>query len=93
MAPAGASAKLNPAVRVPAPGQRTSRAGSPRPGNGVPEYTADGLYELFAERRKGKESTVWPTISEVFGWQPASFDDFARRHAAIFRGEQPAPKV
>jgi uncharacterized protein YbjT (DUF2867 family) len=61
--------------------------------NGVPEYTADGLYELFAERRKGKESTVWPTISEVFGWQPASFDDFARRHAAIFRGEQPAPKV
>jgi uncharacterized protein YbjT (DUF2867 family) len=61
--------------------------------NGVPEYTADGLYELFAERRKGKESTVWPTIGEVFGWQPASFDDFARRHAAIFRGEQSAPKV
>jgi uncharacterized protein YbjT (DUF2867 family) len=61
--------------------------------NGVPQNTADGLYELFAERRKGKESTVWPTISEVFGWQPASFDDFARRHAAIFRGEQPAPRV
>jgi uncharacterized protein YbjT (DUF2867 family) len=61
--------------------------------NGMPEYTADGLYELFAERRKGKEATVWPTISEVFGWQPLSFDAFARRHAAIFRGEAPAPKV
>jgi uncharacterized protein YbjT (DUF2867 family) len=60
---------------------------------GVPPYLADGLAELFAERRKGKESEVWPTIEEVFGWRPASFDDFARRNAAIFRGEQPAPKI
>jgi uncharacterized protein YbjT (DUF2867 family) len=61
--------------------------------NGMPEYTADGLYELFAERRKGKEATVWPTISEVFGWQPVTFDEFARRHASIFRGEAPAPRI
>lgn len=60
---------------------------------GVPRYLADALAELFAERRKGKESKVWPTIEEVFGWRPASFDDFARRNAAIFRGEQPAPKI
>jgi uncharacterized protein YbjT (DUF2867 family) len=60
---------------------------------GVPPYLADALAELFAERRKGKESEVWPTIEEVFGWRPASFDDFARRNAAIFRGEQPAPKI
>jgi len=60
---------------------------------GVPRYLADALAELFAERRKGKESEVWPTIEEVFGWRPASFDDFARRNAAIFRGEQPAPKI
>jgi hypothetical protein len=59
----------------------------------VPRYLADALAELFAERRKGKESEVWPTIEEVFGWRPASFDDFARRNAAIFRGEQPAPKI
>jgi uncharacterized protein YbjT (DUF2867 family) len=60
---------------------------------GVAPYLADALAELFAERRKGKESEVWPTIEEVFGWRPASFDDFAKRNAAIFRGEQPAPKI
>ena len=57
---------------------------------GLPPYLAEGLDELFAERRKGKESTVWPTIEEVFGRRPTSFDEFARRNAAIFRGEQPA---
>jgi len=60
---------------------------------GLPPFLADGLDELFAERRKGKESKVWPTIEEVFGWRPVSFDEFARRNAAIFRGEQPAPRV
>jgi uncharacterized protein YbjT (DUF2867 family) len=60
---------------------------------GMPPYLADALDELFAERRRGKESTVWPTIESVFGWRPAGFDDFAARNAAIFRGEQPAPGV
>src|SRR5450759_3629638 len=60
---------------------------------GMPPYLAEGLDELFAERRKGKESRVWPTIEEVFGLQPTSFDEFARRNAAIFRGEQPASKA
>jgi uncharacterized protein YbjT (DUF2867 family) len=60
---------------------------------GFPPYLAEGLDELFAERRKGKESTVWPTIQEVFGWKPTSFDGFANRNAAIFRGEQPASKA
>jgi uncharacterized protein YbjT (DUF2867 family) len=59
---------------------------------GMPSYLAEGLDELFAERRKGKESTVWPTIQDVFGWAPTTFDEFARRNAAIFRGEQPAPR-
>ena len=59
---------------------------------GMPPYLADGLDELFAERRNGKESKVWATIEEVFGWHPTSFDTFARRHAAIFRGEQPSPR-
>ncbi|MEO8744109.1 MAG: hypothetical protein ABI334_07835 [Candidatus Dormiibacterota bacterium] len=54
---------------------------------GMPQYLADGLFELFAERRKGREAKVWPTIEEVFGWRPASFDEFARRNAAIFRGD------
>ena len=60
---------------------------------GLPPFLVDGLDELFAERRKGKESKVWPTIEKVFGWRPASFDEFARRNAAIFRGEQPVPRV
>ena len=60
---------------------------------GMPPYTAEALAELFAERRKGKEAQVWSTIQTVFGWQPTSFDEFARRNAAIFRGEQPAPKL
>ena len=60
---------------------------------GVPEYTADALDELFAERRNGKESQVYTTFEEIIGRQPTSFDDFARRNAAIFRGDQPAPKV
>jgi uncharacterized protein YbjT (DUF2867 family) len=60
---------------------------------GLPAYLADGLDELFAERRKGKESQVFPTIESVFGMRPTTFDEFARRNAAIFRGEQPAPRV
>jgi hypothetical protein len=36
---------------------------------------------------------VSDVIPAVFGWQPASFGAFACRHAAIFRGEQPAPKI
>ena len=54
---------------------------------GMPAYLADGLFELYAERRKGMEGTVWPTIENVFGWKPTGFDDFARRNAPIFRGE------
>jgi uncharacterized protein YbjT (DUF2867 family) len=60
---------------------------------GMPEYNADALDELFAERRKGKESQVYPTFEEIIGRRPTSFDEFARRNAAIFRGEQPSPKV
>ena len=60
---------------------------------GVPPFLADALAELFAERRKGKESTVSHVMREKFGLEPTSFAEFARRNAAIFRGEQPAPRV
>jgi uncharacterized protein YbjT (DUF2867 family) len=60
---------------------------------GMPQYTADALAELFAERRKGKESQVSPVIEGIIGRRATSFDDFALRNSAIFRGEQPAPKV
>ena len=54
---------------------------------GFPDYLVDGLGELFAERRNGKESTVSTVIPDVFGWQPTSFLEFATRNAAAFRGE------
>jgi uncharacterized protein YbjT (DUF2867 family) len=60
---------------------------------GMPAYLADGLAELFAERRQGKEATVSPVIQTVFGHRPTSFEDFAVRHAAVFRGEQAAPNA
>ncbi len=59
---------------------------------GMPPYLADALFELFAERRKGKESQVSHVIATVFGRQPATFADFAARHAAVFRGEVPVPR-
>ena len=61
--------------------------------NGMPPYTADALFELFAERRKGKEAQVSNVIPTIFSWQATRFDEFAVRNAAIFRGEQPAPKI
>jgi uncharacterized protein YbjT (DUF2867 family) len=60
---------------------------------GVPPYTVEALAELFAERRKGKEAQVYPTVEILLGRPATRFDTFAARHAAIFRGEQPAPKV
>jgi uncharacterized protein YbjT (DUF2867 family) len=60
---------------------------------GMPQYTADALDELFAERRKGKEAQVSPVIETLIGRRPTSFDEFAARNAAIFRGEKPAPRV
>ena len=61
--------------------------------NGMPPYMADALFELFAERRKGKESQVSSVIPRVFGWEATRFDEFAARNTAIFRGDEPAPKV
>ncbi len=60
---------------------------------GMPPYLADALFELFAERRNGKEGKVWPDAETLLGRRPTSFGEFARRNAAIFRGEAPLPKV
>jgi uncharacterized protein YbjT (DUF2867 family) len=60
---------------------------------GMPPYLADALFELFAERRNGKEARVWPDAEALLGRPPTSFDEFARRHAAVFRGEAAPPKV
>jgi len=60
---------------------------------GMPPYLADALFELFAERRNGKEAKVWPDAGVLLGRRPTSFDEFAGRNAAVFRGEAPPPKV
>jgi hypothetical protein len=59
----------------------------------MPPYLADALFELFAERRNGKEAKVWPDAAALLGRPPTSFDEFAKRNAAVFRGEAPPPKV
>ena len=58
---------------------------------GMPPYLADALAELFAERRRGKESQVSPAVQMILGRRPTSFAEFARRNAAVFRGEPPPP--
>jgi len=60
---------------------------------GMPPYTAEALAELFAERRKGKEAQVSPVVQTILGRPATSFEEFAVRHAAVFRGEQQAPTV
>jgi uncharacterized protein YbjT (DUF2867 family) len=60
---------------------------------GVPPYLVEALAELFAERRKGKEAQVHPTVQAILGRPPTGFEAFATCHAAIFRGEQPPPQV
>ena len=60
---------------------------------GLPEYMVEALAELFAERRKGKESAVSSVIPELLGRSATSFDEFAARNAAIFRGDQAPPTV
>jgi hypothetical protein len=60
---------------------------------GVPPYLADALAELFAERRKGKEAQVSPAVQMILGRPPIGFEEFAKRNASIFRGEQPPPRI
>jgi uncharacterized protein YbjT (DUF2867 family) len=62
-------------------------------GAGMPPYMADALGELFGIRRAGAESRVYSTTQDVFGIRPTPFSAFAARHAAVFRGEQPAPAL
>jgi uncharacterized protein YbjT (DUF2867 family) len=75
-------------VNVPPEDARQSQLAA-----GMPPYLADALFELFAERRHGKEGKVWPDAAALLGRPPTTFDEFAGRNAAVFRGEAPPPKV
>ena len=54
---------------------------------GVPPYFADALDVQASERRKGTEAVVHPETHITLGIRPTTFAEFARRHAADFRGE------
>jgi uncharacterized protein YbjT (DUF2867 family) len=60
---------------------------------GLPPYLVDALAELFAERRKGKEAQVSPFVRTILGRSATSFDAFAARNAAIFRGDHAPPQA
>lgn len=54
---------------------------------GVPAYFADALDEQVSERLKCSESQVCLDAHKAFGVRPTTFAEFARRNAAVFRGE------
>jgi uncharacterized protein YbjT (DUF2867 family) len=55
---------------------------------GIPGYFADAMDELFAERRRNlDESRVELGTHARFGVSPTTLFAFARRHAAVLRGE------
>jgi uncharacterized protein YbjT (DUF2867 family) len=83
-----ATGKIIRYVNVPPDAARQAQLAA-----GMPPYLADALFELFAERRNGKEAKVWPDAQALLGRPPTSFDEFARLNAAVFRGEALPPKV
>jgi uncharacterized protein YbjT (DUF2867 family) len=60
---------------------------------GALPYFADALDEQGAERRRCPESRVYLETHETFGVRPTPFAEFARRHAAILRGESAGAPV
>ena len=54
---------------------------------GVPPYFVDALDVQASERRKGAEAVVHPETHATLQIRPTTFAEFARRHAAAFRGE------
>ena len=57
---------------------------------GLSPFMVDALDEQAAERRRHPESRVELGTHALFGVKPTTFAEFARRHAAAFRGEAPA---
>jgi uncharacterized protein YbjT (DUF2867 family) len=55
---------------------------------GLPPFMVDALDEQAAERRRHPDSRVELGTHALFGVKPTTFAEFARRHAAAFRGER-----
>lgn len=54
---------------------------------GMPEYFVDALDDQTRERRRRSTSRVCLGAHEAFAVRPTTFLEFARRHAADFRGD------
>jgi uncharacterized protein YbjT (DUF2867 family) len=54
---------------------------------GMPAWMADALDEQAAERLNRPNSRVDVSVHAAFGVRPTTFAEFARRNAAVFRGE------
>jgi uncharacterized protein YbjT (DUF2867 family) len=64
------------------------QAGKTMVGNGSPQWYVEGQMEQYLVRLKGYQAAVTKVVSEVAKKKPISFDQFARDHAAYFRGDQ-----
>ena len=58
---------------------------------GLPRFMIDALSEQAAERRRHPVSAINLGAHEAFGIEPTRFEQFAKRHAAIFRGDSRSP--
>jgi uncharacterized protein YbjT (DUF2867 family) len=56
---------------------------------GLPPFMVDGLGAQAAERRPHPLSNVDLAAHKAFGVEPTRFEQFAKRNAAVFRGEPP----
>lgn len=57
---------------------------------GAPEWFAQGQDEQFRFRWQNRQSAVTSVVTDLAKKKPISFDQFARDHAAFFRGDQAA---
>ena len=53
--------------------------------SGMPPAYVDALLELLAAMKAGKTDAVTNTVEQVLGRKPATFESWARRHAAAFQ--------
>ena len=55
---------------------------------GVPEWSANALLDLERFYREGRASQVEPTVQQLTGRPPQTFEQFARDYAAAFRDQR-----
>jgi uncharacterized protein YbjT (DUF2867 family) len=58
---------------------------------GLPPFFVDALIEQALERLRHPQSRVELGTHELFGVQPTTFAEFARRHAAVYAGTTKSP--